>query len=754
MLTWKLGHSAGLDEAPSEMLDISPYMSNMLVPGEAQLIWCKAGKLPDYNYGANVLEYKWCEDAYWHYETEIEVAEHEGFIPTVRFEYLDYRYTIRANGKILADDEGMFTPVTLSLAEFAGQTVKLEVIIHPCPKVPGIGDSRSQARESVKPPVSYGWDWHPRLVTAGISGKAEFYYQPLAKLDSSFKYELTPALDSVDVTVDAFVSGFDGSAGRIRASIYDANDEEVAWTTAEQNSPDCGVQLKLTLANPKLWWPARQGEQYRYLVRVTLTDNSGKIIRVNDTLTGFRRVKLVMNEGTWNVPGPASQAENPFTLEINGRRIFGKGSNFVSPDIFYSNITREHYKNLITLALDANMNIFRMWGGSPVNKPEFFELCDKLGMMVWQEFPLACNLYPDKQHYLDKLETEATTIVRSLRVHPSVVMWCGGNELFNGWSGMTMQSLPLRLLDKVCYTEDPWTPFIMTSPVFGVAHGPYVNIVNDNTGKEALELFRENPHTAFTEFGCPGPAPYEYIKQYMDEKDIDSLFDLQPSEGGETVAGFRDQVKGSNSPWVIHHAVLAHWPHDTWFRLKEIEQYFRKVTSVEEACELGAIIQGIGYKAMFEHARRCWPHTSMAINWCWNEPWPCFANNTLVAYPEVLHPAYFDVKEALRDRMLSLEFEKLRRDAGEEITVPVWAFNDLPEELAGGDYTVTLVLDDDCETTRELAKGSFDSVAPTSVKRIGEFTFTVPADATKTFRLVVSCSNEELSSEYTLFRKD
>ena len=201
--------------------------------------------------------------------------------------------------------------------------------------------------------------------------------------------------------------------------------------------------------------------------------------------------------------------------------------------------------------------------------------------MVWQEFPLSCNNYPDKKHYIDTLRTESTSIVKRLKNHPSVVMWCGGNELFNSWSGMTNQSHALRLLDEVTFENDKNTPFIMTSPIYGVGHGPYVNIVDDNTKTEALTLFEESPRTAYTEFGCPGPASYDYISQYIDEKDMNEFFALQdPHDGRALSEGLQNLDEKYNSPWFIHHAVKAHYPSDTWFRVNEIYTYFYETFSL------------------------------------------------------------------------------------------------------------------------------------------------------------------------------
>ncbi len=758
MLEWTLGYSSAVDEAPEEEIEIGEYQPSEDVPGEAQLLWCRAGKLPDYNFGSNVLKYRWCEDVYWHYSTFINVRRKAGATPVLTFENVDYRYTIIVNGDVVADGEGMFTPVVVSLAAYEGKPVQVECVVHPAPKVDDGPVTRSQARESVKPPVSYGWDWHPRLVTSGISGKVTFSYLKSCRISSFDQdYELDEKYNSAEVAARIDVRSGEGK--RIRFSVLDADMKSVAFVERDAVS---GVnEFSLTVDNPRLWWPVRQGEQYLYTLKAELLDDSG-VIDECSKMTGFRRVRLVMNEGGWNAPAPATQATFPFTLEVNGRRIFAKGSNFVSADIFYSLIDIDRYRSLIGLALECNMNIFRMWGGSPVNKDEFFELCDKLGMMVWQEFPLSCNNYPDKKHYIDTLRTESTSIVKRLKNHPSVVMWCGGNELFNSWSGMTNQSHALRLLDEVTFENDKNTPFIMTSPIYGVGHGPYVNIVDDNTKTEALTLFEESPRTAYTEFGCPGPASYDYISQYIDEKDMNEFFALQDLHDGRALSeGLQNLDEKYNSPWFIHHAVKAHYPSDTWFRVNEIYTYFYETFSLEECCELGAIIQGACYKAMFEAARRKWPKTSMAINWCFNEPWPCFANNSLVSYPNVLRLAFFDVKMALRDQMLSVKTGRLRFAVGETVNFELFALNDLPVPLAGSKYKVYIDLDDAVETRIPVCEGRFDEVPASSSMKIGDISFNVPgvsdgassAIAPKTFELVVRCENSDLSSTYTLFYK-
>ncbi len=751
MLNWKLGHSDSVDSEPSEFIEIKHDPECPDTPGEAQLLLFRAGKLPDYNFGANVLEYRWCEDVYWHYVTTFDVAIKPGTEPFIKFDCLDYGYTIKVEGKILAEGEGMFTPVRVPLAEFAGQKVTLDCVIHPVPKVKDVPATRDEARESAKPPVSYGWDWHPRLVTAGISGDVNLIYLPVNRIDNfEVTYELSEDLKSADVKLMTRVAG---NAHTLVASIVDAGGNTVIARSMRVIPGD--NELHITLKDPILWWCARQGDQYLYTIRAELFDTHGEPISECLKMTGFRRVKLVMNKDGWEKGFPKSQGDNPFTLELNGRKIFCKGSNFVSVDIFYSKVTPDTYRKLITLALDANMNIFRMWGGSPVQKNNFFELCDRLGMMVWQEFPLACNNYPDKDAYLNVLEKEATSIVKRLREHPSVVLWCGGNELFNSWSGMTNQSLALRILDRVTLGLDRWTPFIMTSPVWGVAHGPYVNIVDDNTGEEAITLMTRSDHTAYTEFGCPGPAPLDYIKKYISDEDLGTFFGLQLADPtGKTHGGVANLDEKLKNPWFLHHAIKAHYPFDTWFRVNEIYRYFGKTDSLEDCCEFGQIIQGACYKVMFEQARIKWPRTSMAINWDFNEPWPCYAGNSLIAYPDVVKPAYFDVMSALRDCKLALGLDHLRFRPGEEAEIGIYVLNDLPEPLKGYNYNITLICDDDEETKTELMTGSFGEVPGCSSTKVGVLKLKVPENVTKTFRLSILCAEIDLSETYTLFRKD
>ena len=418
-ITWQVGYQSAPDGRPQEMMPAS-------VPGAVQLDYARAKGWPPFWKGVNFKDYKWMEDVYWLYESRVQIPCEAGERAFLHFLGIDYRYRILVDGECLADDEGMFRPVHLDVTRFAGRTVCLQVLIFPAPKADD-SDTRTQARKSCKSPACYSWDWHPRLVTAGLWDEAYLTIGPARQLtDVDASYTLTDDLGRCDLRVQAKAP----EDGPVEAALS-LEGKEVVRAEGVLNGGE--ASLSLSIDKPKLWYPVGYGEQTRYLLTVRVLGEDGSVIDERVRPIGLRRVRLVMNEGSWDEPKdfPKSRSDAPATLEVNGRRLFARGSNWVNAQVFPGTMSPEHYESLLMLVRDAHMNILRIWGGGFVNKESFFELCDELGIMVWQEFPLACNEYPDEEHYLSVLKKEATSIVRRLRTHPCVVLYCGGNELFN-----------------------------------------------------------------------------------------------------------------------------------------------------------------------------------------------------------------------------------------------------------------------------------------------------------------------------------
>lgn len=719
---WTLSHTADLTVPATETITAH-------VPGAVQLDYAEALGYPPYYYGTNFRQFFWMEDEYFIYETAMHVVCEAGERVYLYLSGLDYRYDILIDGEMACSGEGIFTPVRLDVTHCAGRDVSLSVVLHPIPKLEEYRHirNRSQAAACCKPASSYGWDWHPRLTPIGIWG--ETYVETCAEgapLSMEASYRLNDDLTQVTVTAEIKTVG----QGTVRLSLSDATGREVAAVEG------CGT-LTLTLDNPALWYPRGYGDQPLYTLSVM---GAGKTI---SRRIGFRRSKLILTEGSkmFEKSFPKGPIAAPAQIEINGRRIFAKGSNWVNTEIFPCLATPERYDELIALAADANMNIFRMWGGQYINHEYFYEKCDEMGIMIWQEFMLSCNRHPDTDDYLRVLEQEAVSIIKRLRTHPCLTFWCGGNELFNSWSGLTLQSHPLRLLDKLCFEHDRFTPFQMTSPMHGVSHGSYVKVVFPDAerragdyshGEEFICAVKRSKSTGYTEFGCNGASPADYIREYiMDEKD------------------YLD-CNAENQIWIAHHAFKA-WNESCWLGIPEIHHFFGGYESVDDLVEKSIYLQDMCYQSMFEEMRRQAPLCAMAVNWDFNEPWPCAAGNSLINWPAKPKSCLQNVKAALRPTLLSLNIPRNRWLNGEIMEGEVWVLNDSDTPAEPMEVEVTLV----CGEIRiPVATLMTEEVEARKNGKFGTFRLAITSGIPERFAITLTCkAHPEADSRYALVHR-
>ena len=638
---------------------------------------------------------------------------------------IDYEFEIWLNGEKLFYQEGMFTPVKIDISSSLKENNELIVKIYPIPKMLKKPVNRSQAAQSVKPAVSYGWDWHPRLVPVGIwdetglqvQNQSEITYSDLNyTLDKEFKKaSLSNHIDGVNLKNCLYIWNVTDARGKVVIN------KKGIFTTNE-------LTLNGEIEKTELWWPHDHGTPYLYSMELQLLDAEGKLIQQKTSKIGFRRIELVMNEGAWTEPVafPKSRSVPPVQIEINGRRIFCKGTNWVNPEIFPGIITRERYNELLDRAKEANFNFLRVWGGGIVNKDSFFELCDEKGILVWQEFPLACNNYEGTPHYLKILEQESESIIKRLKGHPSLALWCGGNELFNNWSMMTDQSLALRLLNSQCYRLDPSTPFLPTSPLMGMGHGHYI-FRDTVTKEEVFQWMSKASNTAYTEFGMPAPSSLEVLKSIIPENE------LWPPKPGKS--------------WESHHAFNA-WQGNTWLMPDMLAEYFGEAKTLEEMIANGQLVQGEGYKCIYEEARRQKPYCSMALNWCFNEPWPTAANNSLINWPDKPKPGFYAVKNACRPFMSSARLKKFKYMASEEFSAELWILNDLPKKVSAGKINAKLIAG-----TEEIQLGSWDygNLTENANLKGPDIQCKLPVWDTDRFKLVLEVEGHpEYNSEYTL----
>ena len=697
LLNWKVGFCDSKEKRPNEYFPAT-------VPGAVQLDYAKHYNLPDYRCEKNFEQFRWMEDKFWVYISELDM----GSLNTNNNIFLvakgiDYQYEIFVNGKLIYEHQGMYSRTELNLNSFVGNKVMLEIVIYPVPKsqLPDVhNDTRDEANQCCKPAVSYGWDFHPRLIPLGIWDDIYVLETQEDKiLNPCVEYTLSPNRDTVYVNLKA-----EGCKGAIWE--FSNPENKVIFTGNGEN-------INFIIENPELWWCNGYGESKLYSWKVSYGEQeiTGK--------TGFRTVELVKADGSWKetLTYPMTRNTPPCTLRLNGISIFSKGTNWVAPEIFYGNLNRERYLDHLTLVKEANINFVRCWGGSIINKDCFFEICDELGIMVWQEFPLACNRYEGTPEYIKLLKDEATAIVERLKSHPCLMLWCGGNELFNNWSCMTEQDEALRYFNHLTYIKTPHVPYINAAPLMGMAHGAYSFQYPD--GSEIFSKLAASHYTAYTEMGVPGISAEETLKMIGD---LEKLYPLNKE----------------------NELALAHGRH--WLK-QPVEKYYGNVASLKEFMYCNQFMQYTGYQFIFEEARRQKPYCGMVANWCFNEPWPNVGNNSVISYPNNIKPAYYAIKNACRKVLASARIRKFSYIAGETLDFDLYLLNDELKKIADGTVNVYVQIGDSEKVS--LLKWDYANVEINKNLAGPTIRYQLPAvEDAETVNIILDCG--KYSSKYTM----
>jgi beta-mannosidase len=312
-----------------------------------------------------------------------------------------------------------------------------------------------------KQQCQFGWDWGPRLVTAGIWR------------DMRLEGWSRNRLCSVSVVQEHRA---DGAVALRMAAELERPDAAAClhWSLALDGClVTSGTGTDAVVAEPQLWWPAGHGTQPLYNLDVTVVSCDGKVIGRWSRRIGFRRIVLERLPDEWG---------ESFQFVVNGRPIFAKGANWIPAHSFVAGLGRADYERDLRSAADANMNMLRVWGGGIYESEDFYDCCDELGIMVWQDFMFACTLYPSDPDFLTSVETEAEQQVRRLRHRACLALWCGNNEvhalnsseLAPGTAALAgYEALFHRLLPAVVAANDPATAYRPSSPWRGDPAGDH-----------------------------------------------------------------------------------------------------------------------------------------------------------------------------------------------------------------------------------------------------------------------------------------
>lgn len=405
------------------------------VPGCVHSDLLAAGKIPDPFFGTNELDLQWIEERDWEYRTVFKLPAalmREDVVELVA-DGLDTIATVFLNGKKIATTDNMFVAHRWNVRREA-RAGSNELVI----RFRSALDYVRKTRADFTPPkqfsdpvggnvrirkqqCQFGWDWGPRFVTAGIWRDIRIEAWSAARLDGVRIRQVHSEDGSVDLAVTPAIAG--GTAG-LECNVVVTFDGKIVARLSDQigaagegrvpNAP-----FVLSISDPQLWWPAGQGAQPLYDIRVELVQRGVVLATINRRI-GLRTIVVDRHPDQWG---------ESFQFVVNGRPVFVKGANWIPAHSFVAGLTRADYARDLESAVRANMNCVRVWGGGVYESEDFYDLCDELGLLVWQDFMFACALYPSDEPFVESVRAEAAVQVRRLHHRACLALWCGNNEL-------------------------------------------------------------------------------------------------------------------------------------------------------------------------------------------------------------------------------------------------------------------------------------------------------------------------------------
>jgi beta-mannosidase len=594
-----------------------------VVPGCVHTDLLRAKKIADPFYGTNEKDQQWIEHTDWEYRSSF-VAD-DALLARERvelvFEGLDTYADVLVNGAQVLHADNMFrsfrADVRARLVKGANQvlirfhspitTVK-PTYDHLGYTLPAAND---QAKEMVsmftrKAPYHYGWDWGPRFVTSGIWRPAHVEGWDQARFADLQVYQRDLTDARARLTVTATVEAT--RAGRARLM-----DPTTGAALAESTLAPGTNRLsgELVIAHPERWWPNGLGAQTLQNVKLELW--------VDGAPRGERSRRIGLR--TLEVVHQHDKDGKSFTVKVNGLPVFMKGANYIPSDSFLDRVTPERYRFLVQSAADAHMNMLRVWGGGIYEDDRFYDLCDELGILVWQDFMFACSMYPGDPAFLDNVRKEAVENVRRLRNHPSLALWAGNNEIEAawkqwGWPGKfhldkhaqeiiwrDYQRVFHDILPHVVAEEDPGRFYSRSSPSAnedGVAPGRHGWGDSHYWGVWHAEA----PYTAYA----------ENTSRFMSEYGFQSFPTLA------TVARY-----AAPNEWRIDSPeMLAHQRHPRGNQLVRtyMERDYHVPKEFADFLYMSQVLQATIIKFGAEAHRRRWPYNAGSLYWQLDDCWP------------------------------------------------------------------------------------------------------------------------------------
>lgn len=616
------------------------------VPGSVHTALFAAGLIPDPKFGTNdAIAHVKSHETWWFKRTFTRPQGSQG--EKLVFDGVAIHCTVWLNGQLLGTHDGMFGGPQFDVASLLQNTNTLIVKIDPAPGDPALWDNPAWSTVVVFNCV-YGWHYSS-IPALGLWRSVRIEGAPKVRLNNPFVATRDAQQGTVDMVAD-LEGPATGWSGTVSGVIEPDNFTGDVYSFAQSVSSTNGTQrlhLLVTILNPHLWWPNDMGEQNLYRLKLSFQPDGGGVTDFKQTTFGLRTIEMAP------LPGGPSPGLGNWTFVVNKWPMFVKGNNWCTMDSSMD-FSRERYDRFITLAKLAHVQMFRAWGSGMPETDDFYDLCDRNGIMVLQEWPTAWNT--DQVQPYDQLEETVRLNTLRIRNHPSLAMYGGGNE------SSYHHSPALDMMGKYATELDGTRPFHLSEPYGGSSHN-----YNCYWGREPLDYNVTMTASFWGEFGLACMPVYESVLRYLPATETNLW---PPSATG----------------CLVHHTPKFNTGND-WSILSQYSDYFIQTNSLKNFILGSQLSQVVGLRHPLELARTRWPDCTGALFYKMNDNYPAASWSCVDWYgaPKIW---YYFCQQTFAPLHACVIFQTMS-NSGAGVLWPIFLLDDA-DALAGSQWEVTV----------------------------------------------------------------
>lgn len=641
------------------------------VPGVVHTDLLAAGKIQDPFYRLNELDQQWIDKVNWEYRTEFTASEALLSSENIHlvFEGLDTHAEVFLNENKILSADNMFVTWRVDVKPFLksgnnqlriyftspvikGMALQ-EKFGYPLPasndqsKLGGMGTNQVSIFTR-KAGYHFGWDWGPRLVSSGVWRPA--YLHGFSNGRISSLHIRQKGITTKEASLEAVIETEATTPGSYVLNVM-VNGKPAVSKTVNITTGTSLQNIDFKISSPELWWPNGLGKQHLYSITASLSRGDAVLSTETENI-GLRTIKLIRK------PDAKGGGES-FYFEVNGRPVFAKGANYIPNDVFLPRVSPETYEFIVKSAADANMNMLRVWGGGVYEEDLFYDLCDKYGIMIWQDFMYACSMYPGDDDFLNSARREAEDNVKRLRNHACIALWCGNNEIEVAWAqGHEDRGWGWKQEYNAAQRETIWKAYdtlfhhILPKVVDQLTdHQPYWHS-SPSAGMGKLSGYESNSGDMHYWGVWHGQHPFSDFRKYRAR--------FMSEYGFQSFPEF-NSVKKYTLPedWNIESPVMASHQRSGIGNLR-IRQYMEQDYQIPENFEhllyVGQLLQADAIKMALKTHRADMPYCMGSLYWQLNDVWPVASWSGIDYYGRWKALHYF-AKEALKNQMIQVVIE-------------------------------------------------------------------------------------------------